>query len=106
MAPNVFDCVEVSLQPRFSGVRDVRQRRAVRGTGMSHGVAERCAKEFAALLAPSTMKTLSIRALPDVRRHVLQSLPLRGDFSPRSSGRPRPSRSPVVSASRRPWPLE
>ena len=55
LAPNVFDCVEVSLQPRFIGERDVRQCRVVRSATVSQETEECMTKEPTAL-APSKMK--------------------------------------------------
>ena len=62
LAPNVSDCVEMPLQPRFTSERDVRQCRVVRGMNMSSKNAERMTKELTSL-APYTIKIKDV--LPD-----------------------------------------
>ena len=54
LAPSVSDCVEVLLQPTFTGEGDVRQCRVVRGTTMSQGTVKRMTKELTALAPRSS----------------------------------------------------
>ena len=61
-------------------------------------------KELTAL-APSTMK-IKCPCRYDTTRYSHFPCMLHGDFFPRPSGRPRASRSPVVFASPRLWPLD
>ena len=60
LAPNVSDWVELPLQPRFTGEREVRQYRFVRGMNMPPRNAERVTLTS---LAPCTMKIKDV--LPD-----------------------------------------